>query len=267
MNINDLHRLEKKATDFRNNGQVDKAVEVYDQLAAQYTLRGDTTHAAGMVHMIGVTYKVGNRTEQSLTKLDEAKNMYEKSGDPVGAGRALIDIAITHAYSGDYDAAELILMQSIAQLKTTDAEEELALSQVKLGENYLKKDDLVSANEWVAQGWSILSGSENIDYKVTAIMHRAELAYAELDHARAEKLCRQAIEMIRAHHGEKLHKRRMAQLYGLLSLSKIARQEKSSEETDMTHYYLSQLDEGSRNYLLTRTQLNELPNKEELEQL
>lgn len=264
MNINDLNRLEKKATDFRNNGQIDKAVEVYDQLAAQYTLRGDTTHAAGMVHMIGVTYKVGNRTQESLSKLDEAKKMYEQAGDAVGAGCSLRDIAITHAYSGDYDAAELILMQSINQLKTTSNQDELALSHIKLGENYLKKGDLVSANEWIAVGWNVLESSDHVDYKITATMHRAELAYAELDHEKAEKLCRQAIDMIRAHHGEKLHKRRVAQLYGLLSLSKIARQEKSSEELDMTRYYLSQLDDDSRQYLLQKTVLKDLPDHEEL---
>lgn len=258
MNISDYENLEQRATDYRNNGQVHEAIDIYDQLAAQMTLHGDTTRAAGMVHMMGVSYKVANRKQQSLDKLEQAKNMYEEAGDAVGAGRALRDIAITHSYSGDYGAAELILLQSIAQLKKTDNKEELAMTELQLGYNFLKKEDLVSANEWMTKGWEKIQDSDFWFYKMIAVMHRAELAFAEQEYKSAMELSEQAIDMIREQGKELQQKRRLAQLYGLLSLAKSARQEASAEEADLSHYYLSQLDEESQTYLKTKTMIKDL---------
>lgn len=259
MNISEYEQLEQRATDYRNNGQVDDAIDVYDQLAAQFTLHGDTTKAAGMVHMMGVTYKVANQKQKSLDKLEQAKQMYEEAGDMVGAGRSLRDIAITHAYDGDYDAAELILLQSINQLKDAGDSDELAMSEIKLGDNFLKKGDLVAANEWMTKGWQKLTESEHWFYRMTALLHRAELAYAEQEYKSCELLCEQAITIIKDLHKEDAQKRRLAQLYGLLALSKLARQEEATQSHEMADYYLSQLDNESRAYLVTRTVLTELP--------
>lgn len=262
MNDTELQRLQRQATNLRNSGQVDEAIEIYEHLATAYTLNGDTTKAASIVQQIGIANKTANRTERSLEKLSEAKDMYEEAGDPVGAGRALREIAVTHAYVGDYDAATPILMQSIVHLRDTDATDELALSELELGINYLRQNDIISANEWVATGWSKLETSDNWLYKMIAIYYRSELAYAELDHAMCEDLCEEAITLIRSHGEEKDQKHYLAKLYGLLALSKLARQEMSAEEVDLSRYYLSQLDNESQHYLTTKTLLKDLPTAE-----
>lgn len=259
MHIADYDQLEQRAADYRNNGHIDEAIELYDQLAAQMTLHGDTTKAAGMVHMIGVTHKAANRKQQSLEKLEQAKQMYEEAGDAVGAARALRDIAITHSYSGDYDAAELILLQSIAQLKSTGDSDELALSEVKLGENFMKKGVLVAANEWINRGWSKLEHSKHWFYRMTALLHRAELAFAGGDYDTCETLCQEAITIIKELHKEEAQKRRLAQLYGLIAISRMARQKEAREHHEMADFYLNQLDSESRAYLVTKTQLKDLP--------
>lgn len=246
--------VERQATDYRNNGQVEKAVREYKELLSRFEKAGELRRAAEMQHMIGVAYKVGNHTEESLVALADALRRYKEIDSTVDVGRTLRDIGITHQYVHDYDKAKPFLEESVSVLRETGNLAELGISEVKLGSLFHECGDFKEAQEWISRGLATLEATNQWFYQATALLHAAHLNVSLQKYSAALADAERARKLFLGHNGEVSQKRRMAQLYLLESeiYSKLERQDDASEARRKADSFMEELDDASRSYLLRK---------------
>ena len=243
--------LEKQATTLRNNGQVQQAVAAYTELVARFDKAKDKQRAAQMQHMIGVTYKVGNHTAQSLQALDAALERYKAAADTVGVGRALRDKGITHQYVKQYQEAKDLLQQSVTVLQSTGDVAELGISEAKVGNLLRQVGVLDKAEAWINRGLETLQTTDHWFYISTTLLHKAELNLAQHQYTEALAAAEASEKILRDNNGEQEQKRRLAQLWFLKSgiYKAMGDFEKASECKEAGEAYALALDEASRRYL------------------
>lgn len=243
--------LEEQATTFRNNGQVQQAVAAYTELVARFDKAKDKRRAAQMQHMIGVAYKVGNHTAESLQALDAALERYKAVGDTVGVGRVLRDKGITYQYVKRYQEAKDLLQQSVTVLQGTGDAAELGISEAKVGNLLREAGVLDKAEAWIERGLETLQTTDHWFYISTTLLHKADLKLAQHHYTEALTAAEAAEKILRDNNGEQVQKRRLAQLWFMKSAiyKAMGDFEKASECKEAGEAYAATLDEASRRYL------------------
>lgn len=250
--------LEKQATTLRNNGQVQQAIAAYTELVARFDKAKDKQRAAQMQHMIGVTYKVGNHTAESLQALDAALELYKAAGDTVGVGRVLRDKGITYQYAKQYQQAKDLLQQSVTVLQATDDTAELGISEAKVGNLLREAGVLDKAEAWINRGLETLQPTGHWFYISTTLLHKADLKLTQHQYTEALGMAEASEKILRDNNGEQEQKRRLAQLWFMKSAiyKAMGDFEKASECKEAGEAYAAALDEASRRYLYEQLEGN-----------
>lgn len=246
--------LEETATIFRNNGQVQQAVAAYTKLVERFEKAKDAKRAAEMQHMIGVSYKVGNHTEESLRALDDALARYQAISDTVGVGRALRDKGITYQYTKRFSEAKEFLEKSVTTLQGSGDAAELGISEAKVGHLLHEVGVLDKAEQWIERGLETLRGTSHWFYISTALLHKASLQLALHHYALALQVAEEAEAILRSHNGEQVQKRRLAQLWYMKAdiYRAMGEFEKATESREAGDRYAALLDSASQQYIKER---------------
>lgn len=243
--------LEQQATTLRNNGQVDAAVTIYEELIKRFEKSRKKERAAAMQHMIGVTYKVGNHTGKSLDALSDALKRYEELNDAVGVGRALRDKGVTYQYARRYSEAKEFLEKSITILQAANNVAELGMSEVKFG-NLLREAGVPDKAEiWIGRGLETLKLTDHWFYVSTALLHSATLKLAQHKYNEALAAAEASEKLLRDNNGEQVQKRRLAQIwYTKAAIYRaMGELEKAAECREAGEAYAAALDVASKQYL------------------
>ena len=243
--------LEQQATTLRNNGQVDAAVALYQELVHQFDKVHKKDRAARMQHMIGVTYKVGNHTTRSLEALDDALRRYEEIKDVVGIGRVLRDKGITYQYVRRYKEAKEFLEKSVTVLQAANDAAELGISEVKVGNLLREAGVLDKAEIWIERGLETLKLGDHWFYTSTALLHKAALKLAQHHYNEALAAAEASEKLLRDNNGEQVQKRRLAQLWYTKAAiyQAMGEFEKATECREAGNTYALALDFASKQYL------------------
>lgn len=243
--------LEQQATAYRNNGQVDAAVRAYQELIARFEKAKNPQRAAEMQHMVGVTYKVGNHTNESLQALDNALERYKAVNDTVGVGRALRDKGITYQYVKRYQEAKDLLQESVMVLQGVGNAAELGISEAKIGNLLREAGVLDKAEVWINRALETLQNTGHWFYISTTLLHKADLKLARHQYADALAAAEAAEKILRDNNGEQVQKRRLAQMWFMKAsiYQAMGDFEKASECKEAGQAYAAALDEASRRYL------------------
>lgn len=243
--------LEEQATAYRNNGQVDAAVKAYQELVIRFDKSKKPKRAAEMQHMIGVTYKVGNHTNESLQALESALERYKAVNDTVGVGRVLRDKGITYQYVKRYQEAKELLQQSVTILQTTGDVAELGISEAKVGNLLREAGVLEKAEAWINRALETLQTTNHWFYTSTTLLHKADLKLAQHQYTEALAAAETAENILRSNNGEQVQKRRLAQVWFMKSAiyKAMGEFEKASQCKEAGEAYAATLDEASRRYL------------------
>lgn len=244
--------LEGQATDLRNNGQITDAVAKYKELVKRFEAQGNAKRAANMQHMIGVSYKVANKTEASLAALANSKQRYEQANDRVGVGRVLRDEGITYQYVHDFDHALSLLEESIDVLGDTDDFAELGISHSKLGNLYMEQGNLTEAETWLVSGLEILENkADHWFYTATARLHIAGLHLKRHEDDKALTEISLAEKAFLDHGSDASNARRLAQIEALKTIAflELGDRDQARHHKDRCEELLVELDDASAKYL------------------
>ena len=245
------YELEEQATTLRNNGQVDAAVKAYQELVMRFEKAKKPKRAAEMQHMIGVTYKVGNHTTESLQALDAALERYKTVNDTVGVGRVLRDKGITYQYAKRYQEAKDLLQESVTVLQGTEDVAELGISEAKVG-NLLREAGLFDkAEAWINRALETLNVTNHWFYISTALLHKAHLKLAQHNYNDALTAAEMTEKILRDNNGEQVQKRRLAQVWFMKSAiyKAMGEFEKASQCKEAGEAYAAALDPPSKQYI------------------
>lgn len=209
--------LQKQANDLRNNGQGLEAVEKYQRAAREFLQAGNKTSAAECWHMAGVSYKVENDIDKAVATLQQAIELYEQAGNQMRVGHVYRDIGIAYAYRKEHDKAIEWLKKSENILSNNKAEAELGITRAKIGLHYLEIKQYDQARQWLDLGLASIRQEGQWFYEMTALSHLAALELAQNRFSGAVTTLWAGIGLIYQADEQKIQKRRLAQLYGLLA--------------------------------------------------
>lgn len=221
--------LTKQADQARNNGETAKAIKLYQQLFAEFEQAGNHERAGWALQMIGVSYKIDNATEESLTDLQQAASYFKKHGLDQGLGNTLRDIGITYEYAGELEMAKQYLKQGLTVSETSGDRIGAAITKAKLGLVETRQGQYQEAEQFIKEAIETLdaAGSNQWFYRSTAHWHLAGL-YTEMgrakDTTRELTLARKLIPSSE----KKAQERRLAQFDGLLAYC-LAKEGRSDE--------------------------------------
>lgn len=217
--MNTPRKLENQANSLRNNGQGLAAIEKYKQAADLYEKQGNKQETAECWHMVGVSYKVENDTKAAIENLEKAAKLHHKASNDVGVGRVYRDIGIAYAYNKKNDKAISWLEKSEKALRNSGDYAELGITEAKIGKHYLEISEYDKADQWLQRGLSTVRKEGHWFYEMTTLLHFGSL-YLELkDYSNAATALWAGVGLIYNAGFENKQKRRLAQLYGLLSHS------------------------------------------------
>lgn len=253
--------LEGQATDLRNNGQITDAIAEYKELVKRFEAQGNAKRAANMQHMIGVSYKIANKTEASLAALANAKQRYEQANDGVGVGRVLRDEGITYQYVHDFDHALPLLEESVDVLGGTDDFAELGISHSKLGNLYMEQGNLAEAETWLVSGLEILENkADHWFYTATTHLHIAELHLKRHEDDEALEEINRAEKAFLNHGGDASNARRLAQIEALKTITflELGDRDQARQHKDHCEELLGKLDDASAKYLKEKPEFKKI---------
>lgn len=220
-------KLEQAATTLRDQGKGLEAVEAYQEAKRAYEQAGEPARAAGMQHMIGVSYKIENDLERALTALDQASAEYEAADDPLGAGRVERDIGIMYEYQDQLEPAEKHLLKSKTLLETAPEDTrtmngekrdaELGITLAKLGLVALRLTQFDKAEAYMMDGLLHIRKAGHPFYEMTALMHLGSLYFKTEHYGRMLANLEAALGLIYEYDMQDVQTRRLAQIWGLMA--------------------------------------------------
>jgi tetratricopeptide (TPR) repeat protein len=220
-NGSEPQEVEHEATLLRNQGKGYEAVKKYTIARKLYEKAGDAIKAAGMQHMVGVSYKIENDIEQALPALDEAAKMYEAAGDKIGPGRVWRDFGVMYEYHGIFDQSKEYLEMAKKSLETApdskQKDAELGITLSKLGLLHASLDQLDSAEKYLYKGLLLVRKSNHVFYELTTLLHFGSLELLRSDFNMALTHLQAALGVIYEHNLQKEHTRRLAQIWGFMA--------------------------------------------------
>lgn len=216
-----VEKIFQQATDFRNNGQEQQAIEKYQQAIEVYKQLSDQPKIAECWQMIGVCYKIENKTKKAIKAYQEAIAVFETLNDNLGLGNTYRDIGITFAYKHKYKKSLPYLEKSIQYLKKTDDFIALGITLVKTGLSYIGLQNLNKARKLMSEGLYLIRSAQEEQYnwfmEMTALLNLAGLEFAEKKYTQMITDLWAARALIFYQGEEKGQERRLAQIYGLLA--------------------------------------------------
>lgn len=223
----EAQKLEQAATALRDQGKGLEAVEAYSQAKQAYEQAGEAARAAGMQHMVGVSYKIENDLEHALAAFDEAISDYRAAGDILGPGRVERDIGIMYEYRDQLEPAREHLLKSKAALEaapedatTMNGEKrdaELGITLAKLGLVALRLARLDEAEKYMMDGLGYIRKVGHPFYEMTTLMHLASLYFTTEHYGRMLANLEAALGLIYEYDMQDAQTRRLAQIWGLMA--------------------------------------------------
>lgn len=220
-------KLEQEATSLRNQGKGYEAIEKYQAAKQAYLEAGDSIHAAGCQHMIGVSYKIENDLDQALPAYEQAIKEYENAGDLLGPGRVERDIGVMYEYHDRLDEAESHLLKSKQSLEaapetttTINGEKrdgELGITLAKLGLVALRLSQFDKAEGYMMDGLALIRKAGHPFYEMTALIHLASVYFATEHYGRMLANLQAGLGLIYEYGMEKEQTRRLVQIWGLMA--------------------------------------------------
>lgn len=171
-------QLIQQADDLRNNGQEVEARKKYQEATEIFEELGETRSAATAQQMIGVCYKIENKTQSAIAALEKASQMFASIDDHQGLGNTYRDIGIAYAYIHKHEKALEWLQKSADALEQTDDAVALGITLAKIGYQHLHLGNLGEAEKRLVEGLQKIRGQGSWFMEMTALMHLAELEWA-----------------------------------------------------------------------------------------
>lgn len=214
---NNVEELVKKATDLRNNGQEEEAIESYKKAAELYEEEGNKKQVAECWHMIGVSYNIEGNVDKAIENLKKAADLHKESGNKIGLGRAYRDIGTAYVSREKYEEAYGWIEKSVEVLGGKYAYIELGISQAKLGVMKFKMGDMEAAEKLLNEGMGTIRKDGYPFYEATVLVHLAEVNFARKNFGEMVSNLWGAVGLIYLNGEQDKQKRKLAQIYGLLA--------------------------------------------------
>ncbi len=170
----------KKAQQLRDNGNIDEAIKLYDEVRHSALDQGDTRLAAECLHMIGVSHYQNDHYKNAEKFLKDAEREFIQQKNDEGVGFVLRDRGLVARGEKRFDEAESLLKESIEKLRVAGNKGHEAISLVKLGTVYREQGKNTEAIDTIREGIRILEETTDTFFLSTAYFDLAKV-YASID--------------------------------------------------------------------------------------
>lgn len=215
-------QLGKKANDYRNSGQIEKAIDAYEAYAKVCAEEGDEKAVAGAYHMAGVASTEGIKKagddyfNRALAYYKKAKDIYTKLHDEYDLGRVLRDEAISYSHIGDMQSAYPLFAESVAKTEKTEYVADTAITLDKWGLALLKDEKIAEAEEKMRKALLMLEDTQSWFYWATTLLDLSRVLFIRKQYADAATYLHQSESIYVNHYTEEAHPRRLAEIYLML---------------------------------------------------
>jgi len=219
-----LEGLLQKAEVKRNAGLATEALSLFLKSAELAKQDEDYQGVAHSLYRAGVTAKLFIRSAQDTKYRDAiqfllaAKDLFTEQGNEVEVGKVYRDIAITHDYARQKSAALESFTRAVTIFQKIGADGELALTYAKIGLHYAINNDTATAKQFYDQSSKYFQRAPSGFYQAIYWQDYAKLL-AKLNEVKsAIDWAEQSLSWYDADHDGVVFQRKVAQLYGLLSV-------------------------------------------------
>lgn len=193
MNVQELFQ---KAQDLRNNGKIEEAVKIYQQIVGLSIQKDDALMIGKATHMIGVALFQDKRYQEALDYLMDALDQFKRLNNQEMWGAVLRDLGMVNEKLGEIDVAKDYFNNSIYYLKEAGSLGHAGISQVKLGKLYSKMDQKEKAESLIKEGIENIEKSSGRFFESTAYFDLAKLQVEMDKKAEAKTSAEKALEIL-----------------------------------------------------------------------
>ncbi len=177
----------EKAQVTRNNGQIDEAVAMYQEVIDQVDGDNDRFWANESLHMIGVAYYQDEKYDLAKEYLEKALGEFRKLDNTDMEAAVLRDLGMIARSQKNFESAEHFLEDSVSLLSGSEQLGHLGISKVKLGMVHADQGELEEAEGLIEEGLKDIEGSTDRFFEVIGNVNLAEIQErsGKIDQAKA----------------------------------------------------------------------------------
>lgn len=219
-----LEGLLSEAEQERNNGRVKTALSLFLRAAELAKQEEEFDQVAHALYRAGVTAKLfvsrgsDSMYRDALNYLRAARDLYSELGDKENEAKIYRDIAVTHDYARQRAAALENYARAVEICQKAGFDGELALTYDKIGLHYCIYNDLETAKKYLSKSFEFFQKAPRGFYQAISWQDYAKLLAKMGETESAIEWAEQSLSWYQADHDGVVYRRKIAQLYGLLSV-------------------------------------------------
>lgn len=219
-----LEGLLEEAERERNAGKTEAALNSFLRAAELAKQQEEFDQVAHALYRAGVTAKLfvmresDSKYRDALNYLRAAKDLYSEQGKEDEVGKIFRDIAVTHDYARQKAAALESFAEAVRIFQKNGLDGELALTYDKIGLHYCNYNDLETAKKYLDKSFEFFQKAPRGFYQAISWQDYAKLLSKMGQTESAIEWAEQSLSWYQADHDGAVYQRKIAQLYGLLSV-------------------------------------------------
>jgi tetratricopeptide (TPR) repeat protein len=219
-----LEGLLNQAERQRNAGECHEALNTFLKAAEFAKQLEDFPSVAHALYRAGVTAKLfvrrksDSKYRDALSYLRAARDLFEELGEMEEVGKIYRDIAVTHDYAKQKAAALENFARAVEILQKGGWDGELALTYDKLGLHFYIYNDLETAQRYLDKSFEFFQKAPRGFYQAISWQDYAKLLCKQGRYTAAIDWAEQSLSWYQADHDGVVYQRKIAQLYGMLSV-------------------------------------------------
>jgi tetratricopeptide (TPR) repeat protein len=136
---------------YQQTGQIDRAIEVHEDLITLHRDRNETAALANTLLNYGNSLDRSSRYEEAIAAYEEARDCFETIGDRSGVIMVLNNLGITYQYLNDQQRAIECFEEGLDMAPATRNRRILTYLYINLGYAYVTEGDIETASEYAFQ--------------------------------------------------------------------------------------------------------------------
>lgn len=146
---NELPLLLQQADELSEEGEMQKAIEKYQQVLSILKTQDDQKSLADVTSKLGVAYRELGKYDDALKALNEALEIHDKIGDQLGSGSDLNALAYMDSLTGKYDEGISLGEKALAVHQNIHNKNGIMGSLNAIARCYWRKNEYEKAIEYV----------------------------------------------------------------------------------------------------------------------